>query len=881
MAKNSLDVFFHPHNVALIGATEAESSVGRSLLTNLLQATFRGRVFPVNPKRSEVLGIKAFPSIADIPAAVDLAVIATPAQGVPDVVRQCAAAGVRGAIIISAGFREAGDEGKRLEHEVLAEASKTGLRIVGPNCLGVISPFAGFNATFAAGNATPGNVAFISQSGALCTSVLDWSQRNGLGFSAFVSAGSMIDVGWGDLIDYLGSDPHTRSILLYIESIDDARSFVSAARAVAMTKPVIVVKAGRTDAAARAAASHTGAMASSDRVIDAVFRRCGVLRVNRIADLFYIANTLSKQPRPRGPRLAILTNAGGPAVLAADALIESGGELAALDTATIDKLDAFLPSHWSRGNPVDVLGDAGPERMERALEAVVRDPNADGIVVVVAPQGMTSCTRLAEVVTGLKLPSSKPVLASFMGGASVAGAVDVLERKGIPNFPFADTAARAFAAMWRYTENLTALYETPAQVDPLPESKDQARRIVQEVRNSGRLLLTEFESKRILELYRVPSVQTRLALSPEQAVRESDAIGYPVVLKLNSTTVTHKSDVGGVRLGLRTAEEVREAFASMSAINGFAGVTVQNMADKSRGYEVILGSTTDPQFGPVLMFGSGGELVEVYQDSALALPPLNTTLARRMMERTKIHKALHGIRGRPAADMEALEQTLVHFSTLILDIPEIKEIDINPLLVSSGGVLALDARILLHEAGAKIPQSAIRPYPAQYTWQAQLRDGAVYEIRPIRPEDEPSIARFHTTLSDRTVYSRYFGFMKLSDRISHERLTRVCFVDYDREIALVAERDGEVLGVVRLVRESDSGSAEFAIVISDTMQGHGLGRELMLRILSVARSEGIANVQGVVLPENRAMLRVCEKLGFTAESRPRDEGVFVNYKVGA
>jgi len=418
-------------------------------------------------------------------------------------------------------------------------------------------------------------------------------------------------------------------------------------------------------------------------------------------------------------------------------------------------------------------------------------------------------------------------------------------------------------------------------VDPLPESKDQARRIVLDVRNSGRLLLTEFESKRILELYGVPSVQTRLAASADETVEQAAAIGYPVVLKLNSVTVTHKSDVGGVKLNLRTEEEVRAAFQGMSAIEGFGGVTVQNMADKGSGYEIILGSTTDPQFGPVLMFGSGGEFVEVYQDSALALPPLNTTLARRMMERTKIHKALKGFRGRAPADLDALEQTMVHFSTLVLDIPEIKEVDINPLLVSSKGVLALDARILLHEAGAKFPRSAIRPYPAQYSWQAQLRDGSNYNIRPIRPEDEPSIARFHTTLSDRTVYSRYFGFMKLSDRISHERLTRVCFVDYDREIALVAERDGEVFGVVRLVRERDSDSAEFAIVISDTMQGHGLGRELMQRIIGVARSEGVANVEGVVLPANRAMLHVCEKLGFTAESRPRDEGVFVTYPTGA
>jgi acetyltransferase len=880
MGKYSLDVFFRPSNVALIGATDAEASVGRALFTNLLNAPFRGRIFPVNPRRSEVLGVKAFPSIKAIPGTVDLAVIATPAATVPEVVRECGEAGVAGAVIISAGFREVGAEGAALERAVREEATKSGIRVVGPNCLGVMSPFSGLNATFAANYASPGNVAFVSQSGSLCTSVLDWSQRNGLGFSAFVSAGSMIDVGWGDLIDYLGSDPHTRSILLYIESIDDARRFVSAARAVAQTKPVIVVKAGRSEATARAAASHTGAMASSDKVIDAVFRRCGVLRVNRIADLFYIANTLSKQPRPTGKRLAILTNAGGPAVLAADALIESGGELAPLTEATLNGLNEFLPPHWSHGNPVDVLGDASPERLERALDLVVRDPNADGAIVVVTPQGMTSCTRLAEALARLKLPANKPVLASFMGGAGVAGAVDVLERRGIPNFPFADTAARAFASMWRYTDNLRALYETPSQVERLPENKDEARRIVQNVRATGRLLLTEFESKRILELYGVPPVPTRFAGSIDEAEAAAAELGFPVVLKLQSETITHKSEVGGVRLGLRCQEDVRETYRSLAAIPGFGGVTVQSMANRSQGYEVILGSMTDPQFGPVLMFGTGGEFVEVYQDTAMGLPPLNTTLARRLMERTRVHKALQGIRGRQPVDFEALEEALVHFSTLVLDIPEIREIEINPLLVSADGVVALDARILLFAAGESIPRSAIRPYPSQYTWQAELRDGSTAVIRPIRPEDEPSIARFHTTLSDRTVYSRYFGFLKLSDRIAHERLTRVCFVDYDREIALVAEQDGTILGVVRLVREQNGETAEFAIVISDSLQRSGLGTQLMRRILDVARAEKIRVVDGLVLPENRGMLRVCEKLGFSSEYRPRDEAMYVKFSAG-
>lgn len=875
----SLGVFFDPKTVALIGATEADASVGRSLLTNLLQAPFKGRVFPVNPNHQELMGVQCYPNIASVPARVDLAVIATPARTVPDVVRQCAEARVRGAIIISAGFREAGEAGRALERDVMREASRSSMRIIGPNCLGVMSPFAGLNATFANGSAAAGNVAFVSQSGALCTSVLDWSQRNGLGFSAFVSAGSMIDVGWGDLIDHLGSDPHTASILMYIESIDDARSFVSAARAVAQSKPLIVVKAGRTDAAAKAAASHTGAMASSDKVMDAVFRRCGVLRVNRIADLFYIANTLAKQPRPRGNKLAILTNAGGPSVLAADALIESGGDLAALGPQTLERLNEFLPPHWSHANPVDILGDAGPDRFARSMELVVADPNVDGVVVVVTPQGMTSATQLAESLARLKYPSHKPVLASFMGGASVAGAIEVVERKRIPNFPFADSAARAFAAMWRYEYSLRALYETPAQVDPLPENKDEAARIVRDVRAKGRTLLTEFESKRILELYRVPPVRTELASTEDEAVVRAASIGYPVAMKLNSQTITHKTDVGGVRLNIRSEPEFRAAYRDLAAIHGFEGVTVQTMVDKSRGYEVILGCSTDPQFGPVILFGTGGEFVEVYQDTSLALPPLNTTLARRLIERTKIRKALAGVRGRPPADMEALEEALVHFSTLVMDIPEIQEIDVNPLHVSANGVVALDARILLHDPGATIPRPAIRPYPEQYTWHIQLKNGAPCTIRPIRPEDEPSIARFHTTLSDRTVYSRYFGFLKLSERIAHERLTRVCFVDYDREIALVAESDGQILGVVRIVRERDTTRAEYAIVISDACQRAGLGTALMQHILLVAKAEGIAIVEGIVLNENRGMLRVVEKLGASVTFDEDEDAMQVVFRI--
>src|SRR5215467_4474588 len=748
-----LSAFFAPKTVAVVGATETAGSVGRTLFANMTGSDFNGSVIPVNPHRSSVLGRQAYASVSAIPVPVDLAVIATHAATVPEAIRDCADAGVKSAVIISAGFRETGPAGLALEQQILVVARRSGMRLIGPNCLGIMNPLTGLNATFATGVAHPGSVAFLSQSGALCTSILDWSLRENVGFSAFVSVGSMLDVSWGDLIDYFADDPNTNSIVMYMESIGDARSFLSAARELALNKPIIVVKAGRTDAAAKAAASHTGSLAGSDAVLDAAFRRSGVLRVDRISDLFYLAEILAKQPRPQGPRLTILSNAGGPAVMATDALIAAGGQIAQLSPETIEALNGVLPKHWSHQNPIDIIGDAGADRYAAAMEIAARDPNTDGFLIILSPQGMTKPTEIAERLKPFAKLTGKPVLASWMGGSQIAAGQRILQDAGIPTFPFPDTAARLFHDMWRYSSNLQSLYETPAHPKDAEDiNVRRAQAVIDAVRGAGRELLTEAESKEILAAYGIPVPVTRLASSAAEAVQLAAEIGYPVVLKLHSLTVTHKSDIGGVRLNLDDETAVREAYAAIERAAGeaFQGVTVQPMV-RAKGYELILGSSVDLQFGPVLLFGSGGELVEVMQDRALALPPLNTTLALRMMEQTRIFRALPGVRGRQPVNMNALAQLVVRFSRLVTEQPWIKEIDINPLLASADRLLALDARVILHPAHlneSDLPRTAIRPYPAHYSRQCVLKNGAHALLRPIRPEDELMMIQFHLTLMD-------------------------------------------------------------------------------------------------------------------------------------
>lgn len=880
---------FQPQSVAVIGATPREGSVARTVLENLSKGSFAGRVFPVNPRHSEVLGIPSFKSIEAVPEKVDLAVIVTPAPSVPGIVGECVRAGARAAVIISAGFKERGTEGAKLEEQIREQLRGSKIRIVGPNCLGIMCPSARLNATFAHDMALEGSVAFLSQSGALETAILDWSLVEQVGFSAIVSTGSMLDVGWGDLIDYFGEDERTRSILLYMESVGDSRSFLSAAREVALQKPIIVIKAGRSEAASRAATSHTGTMTGSDEVFDAAVRRCGVLRVQSISDLFYMAETLDRQPRPRGPRLTILTNAGGPGVLATDALIANGGQLAPLSQTSVDQLNSFLSPHWSHGNPIDILGDSGPEEYARAMRIAIGDPNSDGLLAILAPQGMTNPVEVANRVKPFARGSGKPLLASWMGGKLVAEGVATLNQAGVSTFSYPDTAARAFCYMWRNNENLRGIYETPSFADEVTSNEDSSFVVGQalnEVRKANRTLLTEIESKRILQTYGIPAVEMRLARSPDEAVAAAHVIGFPVVLKVHSETITHKTDIGGVKLDLLDKQAVRRAFGEIESSfhekvpkGNFQGVTVQPMVCRE-GYELILGSSVDPQFGPVILFGSGGQLVEVYRDRSIGLPPLNATLARRLMEQTHIFTALQGVRGRKAVDITQLERVLVRFSKLLVEQPSIREFDINPLLASPEGIVALDARVVLFSDevhGDQLPKPAIRPYPAKYVSNWKTKEGTQLLIRPIRPEDEPLMVKFHQGLSDTSVYLRYFHMMSLDARVAHTRLLRQCFIDYDRDMALVADfqnlasGEHQIWAVGRLSRMRVEPVAEVSVLVADSHQRVGLGTELLRRLIEVGRDEKLERIVANILPENSGMTALGHRFHFNPVPSPDPE----------
>ncbi len=877
----SLKALFEPKSIAVIGASEQKDSVGRALLENLLDKTFGGVVYPINPNYASILDHQSYPNLASLPGPVDLAIIVTPAITVPEIIRQCVESKVKTAVIVSSGFKEIGPEGAQLEQQIIEEAQRGGLRLLGPNCLGIIIPRTGLNATFVTQKAQPGQVAFISQSGALCSAVLDWSLQENVGFSAFISIGAMADIGWGDLIDYLGNDSATKSIVIYMETIGDARAFVSAAREVTLTKPIIVIKAGRTEAGTRAAASHTGTLTGSDEVLDAAFRRCGVMRVTTIGELFNLAEVLAMQPRPRGPHLTILTNAGGPGVLATDALIGGGGELTTLSEQTKEALSQILPQHWSHNNPVDILGDATPERYAKVLEILAKEPNSNGLLVVLTPQVMTDPLQTAEHLKAYAKIPGKPLLTSWMGGTRVAESNAILNQANIPTYPYPDTAVRVFNHMWHYQYNLKGLYETPM----LPSDTDYSaartdtRELIAAARQSGRTLLNEVESKNILAAYGIPTVETRLATSEKEAISLARELGYPVVLKLYSQTITHKSAVGGVQLYLTGVRAVQRAYRAIEATvskkvgpEHFQGVTVQPMINLDNGYELILGSSLDPQFGPILLFGSGGRLVEVSQDHALGLPPLNSTLARRMMEQTHIFKALQAGRGGgDPLDLAGLEQILVQFSQLIVEQKFIKEVDINPLLASPGKLIALDARIVLHDPEvslADLPRLAIRPYPTRYVQPWTLKNGIPVVIRPIRPEDEPLMVKFHEGLSERSVYFRYLHMIGLNQRTDHDRLTRICFIDYDREMALVGDYTDpqtgqhEIVGVGRLTKLHGKNEGEFAVLINDRFQRQGLGLELLSRLLQIGRDEKLSRIVGDIHPENRGMQKVCEKLGF-------------------
>lgn len=875
--RRPLEPFFSPRVIAVVGATERPGSVGRALLENL--RAFRGRVCPVNPRRATVLGVAAYPDITAVPGPVDLAVIATPAATVPAVVQQCAAAGVRGAVIISSGFKESGPEGAEREAQVVA-AAKDSLRIVGPTCLGVMVPHLHLNATIAGAMARPGRVALLSQSGALCSAILDWSLREGVGFSAIVSVGGMADVGWGDLIDTLGDDPHTQSIVIYMESIGNARAFLSAARAVAFTKPIVVIKPGRTLAAARAARSHTGAQTGDDAVLDAAFQRVGVLRVDTIEEVFDMAEVLGKQPRPLGPRLAIVTNAGGPAAIAADSLVMAGGQLASLSGEARAALGRVLPPNWSGEGPVDILGDADAERFATAVTAAARDPGSDGVLAILTPQAVTDAAAVAARLKAFAaLEGGKPLLASWMGGAAVEAGEAILNEAAIPTFKYPDRAARAFAHMWRYSAHLQALYETPTLPDGGAEGspvRPGAEAILRTARQRRRPLLTASETKRLLAAHGLALVAAYGAESEAEAVAAAKKAGYPVTVRLRGEAGTDREEAPVASLEGRDASGVRRAWRALKrqvakdTPGAFRGVTISRIP-AAGGCDVFLRSRIDPQCGPILVFGLAGRAGEIAPDWAIGLPPLNSTLAVRLMEQTGIYRALQAGRGLTGVNLALLEEVVVRFSQLVAGQRWIKEVEINPLHVSSRQIVAGAARVILHEPGRpeeELPVPAIRPYPQQYATTASLRDGTPVSIRPIRPEDEPMMARFHETLSDRSVYFRYFRAMSLEHRASHARLARLCFVDYAREMALVAIHQNpaanrpEILGVGRLCRDPGLAQAEFAVIVSDRWQKHGLGTRLLTRLVEIGRKEGLARISGAILSDNVEMQHVCERVGF-------------------
>ena len=887
----NLDKIFNPKSIAVIGASEKTGSVGHKLLHNLIGTGYKGIVNPVNPGKEMIQGIRAYPSVKDLPSKTDLAILAVRADIVPKVVEECGMAGIQGLIIVSAGFKEIGVEGRKLEEEILKKKNEYGLRIVGPNCLGIMRPGTMLNATFSNRIALPGNIAFISQSGALCTSILDWAVASHVGFSAFVSIGDMLDVDFGDLIDYFGMDADTRSIVLYIESVADARKFMSAARGFARTKPIIVVKSGRFKESAKAAVSHTGALAGEDSIYEAAFRRAGMVRVDEIDDLFNCSEVLAKQPIPKGPGLAIIANAGGPAVMATDALIARGGTLANLSDGTISELNGVLPPNWSKSNPIDVLGDATTDRFRVSIETCLKDRNVDGLVIIYTPQGAADPVDTAKVVTEISRTTAKPILTSWMGEVDVRDARQVLSENNIPAYRTPEQAVRTYMYMYEYSRIMGLLYETPEEF-PLDSSppKYHLKALMRTIARDGRETLTESESKRVLEAYGIPVVKTHVATTAESAAAVAARIGYPVVMKILSPQISHKSDVGGVVLDIRSESEARDQYNEMiqriktkvpAAM--IEGVTVQRMVENPD-FELIVGSKRDQLFGSVILFGMGGIGVEVFQDRVVGFPPLNQVLARRLMERTKLYKILKtGYRNKPPGNIGLLEEILVKFSHLIVDFPEIKEMDINPLVAKGNEVLALDARVIIDKdlALAK-PQGyqhlVISPYPTKYVTEWITRNNRRVVMRPIRPEDEPLWLEMFKSFSKETIMQRFFYIIKDTP---HDLRVRYCNIDYDREIAIVAEltenNQRKIAGVVRLVIDPDGRKGEFAVVVADPWQKLGLGSKMLDYIIGIAEDKNLESIYGVVMRENSRMIQLVEKLGF--EVRYRGSEAFVTLKL--
>jgi len=894
-----LEKIFNPRSVCVIGASEKEGSVGKSIFWNLLSSPFGGVIYPVNARRSSVMGVTAYKDVYSVPQdePVDLAVICIPAPFVVKTVRDCAECGIKGVVIISAGFSEAGAEGKEWAAEIKEIGQKFGMRIIGPNCLGVASGSNGLNATFANTYAKKGRLGLISQSGAIATSMLDYATRENIGFSKFASIGSMLDVDFSDLIEYYGQDPETEAIAIYMESIGNAKNFMASASSVALTKPIILLKVGKTSAGAKAAASHTGSMAGSDKVIDAAFQRSGVLRVSNVDDLFGVTEILAKQPRPQGNKLCIVTNAGGPGVLACDALVENGGALADLSEETVAELNRFLPEHWSHGNPLDILGDAQPDRYNQTLKSVMKDPNVDGVLVILTPQSMTHPLDVADAIVEASQGFSKPLFCCFMGGEDVEPGRRELARRGIPQFLFPDAAAKHFSLLHKYSTNIDSLFQNAGLIPNRKAIEEQhiikVREILTTARNEERYTLSEHESKEILRLYGINTTQSKLATTVEEAVQYADELGYPVVLKLHSHIVTHKQDVGGVRLNLRRKQDVEEAFELIKGAvskEAFLGVSVQPMANIREGFELIVGSSTDSEFGPTILFGTGGSFVEIYRDTSIALPPVSYDIAQRLIESTNISKILKGYRGREPVNMESLQRILVRISRLVMDQYEhIKEIDINPLLASSKEIIALDARVLLHQVREVAPTPAIRPFPRQYTTTFRMNDEEL-NIRHVRVRDFERILPFFERVSESMKsleirekalqYTSAFSEMKKAERENlqgrtrqlYNSLRRLCIGNIEKEIVMIAEReDGRIVALTRYNRTAEPSVAELAVVIDPQYQKKGLGTFMLKHLLTIGKIEGIKKMRSVVANYNEGFMRQAAKLGFKEIGRSDED----------
>ncbi len=886
MSVFNLNKMFKPESVVLIGASERKGALGNVVMKNLLSGGFSGPILPVNPKYKFVNGVHAYQDIKSLPVVPDLAVICTPAETIPGIITELGELGTRAAVVLSAGFHESID-GQSLQQLMLDAAKPYCIRILGPNCVGLLIPSIGLNASFAHVNSLTGNLALVSQSGALCTTILDWAKSRGIGFSYFISLGDNADIDFGDLLDYLGSDQSTHGIVLYIESVKLARKFMSAARATSRNIPVIVIKSGRVAEGAKAATSHTGALAGSDDVFDTAIRRAGMLRVNTINEVFDAVETLARSRPIKGNRLIILSNGGGPGVLATDSLITKGGSIAELSPETIQELNKFLPPTWSKANPVDIIGDGDANRYVSALKVLIKNPDYDAILVMLVPVAVIDNKEVAQAVTEEIKKTNKPILTCWMGADGVAEGKEIFEQAGIPSYDTPESAIQAFMQIVDYGRNKESLMETPSSIIE-GFQQDEAiactQKIIKSALEDKREVLTEPEAKNILAAYGIPVIETKIAKNVDEVLSVAEELGFPVALKILSRDISHKSDVGGVLLGIDSSQILQLAAEGMlvrinkaqptARIDGF---TVQKMEIRHDAHELIIGAATDPIFGPVILFGEGGVSVEVLNDKAVALPPLNMKLANDLISRTRISKLLSGYRGIPATNLEAIEHTLVKISQLIIDHPEIIELDINPLFADSKGVLALDARIEIKASNLTGSQRlVIRPYPKKLEEKIMLDTGQELLLRPIRPEDEFA---HHEFLNKTNPQDIYFRFFRAANNFSHHFLARFTQIDYDREMAFIAKTTDdklETLGVIRAVCDADNIEAEIAIIVRTDMHGHGIGNNLMEKIINYCRARGTKRLTGQVLPENQAMLHLVRKFNFNTQAQPEFNVIYIS-----